>query len=257
MTQQNSIDQFYKNMAIPDDCLLGKRLFKKQFYENGQLNAADKKAFVEDIDGIEWRYTLKPGTINIPRFEDDTHEYLEIAILQILLTSGNRVARIAGAVQKAIPYPIMIVFICGDKMALNVAEKRINRADSNKIVIEAIHDTGWISLTDTDPLQKAFLSDFSITNFSYRDFFTFYQDMVKRIIALNCAVHTGHYSLNTAINGNKQDRLHRLRQLEKLEQEKNEIRNKLKKEKNLSKQVQWNTRIKTITDRVEELRQGI
>jgi len=257
MTTALTLEQFYQNMAVPEACGLGKRLYKKQFYENGQLNAADKKAFVEDIDGIEWRYTLKPGTINIPRFEDDTHEYLEIAILQILLTSGNRVARIAGAVQKSIPYPIMIVFICGDKIALNVAEKRINRADSNKIVVEAMHDTGWISLTDPESLQKAFLNDFSIINFSYRDFFTFYQDMVKRIIALNCAVHTGHYSMDTATNGNNQDRLHSLRQLEKLEHEKSEIRNKLKKEKNLSKQVQWNTRIKKITDRVEELRQGI
>ena len=106
MTTAMTLEQFYQNMAVPENCALGKRIYKKQFYENGQLNAADKKAFAEDIEGIEWRYTLKPATMNISRFEDDTHEYLEIAILQVLLTAIERTARIAAAMQKAIPYPV-------------------------------------------------------------------------------------------------------------------------------------------------------
>ena len=69
MTTAMTLEQFYQNMAVPEACALGKRIYKKQFYENGQLNAADKKAFVEDIEGIEWRYTLKPSTINIPKLE--------------------------------------------------------------------------------------------------------------------------------------------------------------------------------------------
>lgn len=241
-------------MAVPEACGLGKRLYKKQFYENGQLNSSDKKAFVEDIDEIEWRYTLKPSTINIPKLEDETHEYLEIAVLQVFLNAIERSSRIAAAMQKAIPYPVLIIFVCGDRLAINVAEKRINRADSNKIVVEAIHDTGWISLNAPNPLQEIFLNDFSIGNFSYRDFFAFYQDMVKRIVALNCAVHTGHYSLETGMDGRDQGRVHGLRQVEKLELEKSQIRNKLKKEKNLSKQVQWNTQIRQITDRIEAIK---
>ncbi len=257
MTKARTLDQFYQNMAVPEACALGKRLYKKQFYENGQLNAADKKAFVEDIDEIEWRYTLKPLTINISKLEDETHEYLEIAVLQVLLNAIERSARVAAAMQKAIPYPVLIIFVCGDQLAMNVAEKRINRADSNKIVVEAIHDTGWISLNAPNPLQEAFLTEFSIINFSYRNFFTFYQDMVKRIVALNCAVHTGHYSLNAATDGKNQDRLKNLLQLEKLELEKSQIRNKLKKEKNLSKQVQWNSQIRQITDRIEAIKKEI
>jgi radical SAM superfamily enzyme YgiQ (UPF0313 family) len=257
MTTTMTLDQFYQNMAVPEACDLGKRLYKKQFYENGQLNAADKKAFVEDIDGIEWRYTLKPSTINIPKLEDETHEYLEVAVLQVLLNTIERSSRIAAAMQKAIPYPVLIIFVYGDQLAMNVAEKRINRADSNKIVVETIHDTGWIPFNDPNPLQEAFLKEFSIINFSYRDFFAFYQDMVKRIVALNCAVHTGHYSLNAEIDGKNQNRLQGLRQLEKLELERSQIRNKLKKEKNLSKQVQWNTQIKQITDQIETIKKEL
>jgi len=252
MTTAITLDQFYQNMALPEACALGKRIFKKQFYDNGQLNAADKKAFVEDIESIEWRYTLKPSTINIPKHEDETHEYLEVAILQVLLTAIGRSARIAMAMQKAIPYPVLIVFVYGGQLLLNVAEKRINRADSNKIVVETVHDTGWIPLQEQEQWQTDFLNDFRVANFSYRNFFDFYKDIVQRIIALNCAIHTGKYSLGTSV-----DRVEALRQMEKLQQERFETGNKLKKEKNLGTQVELNTRIKRITDSIDTLRKNL
>jgi len=257
MTETMTLEQFYQNMAVPDDCVLGKRIYKKTFYDNGQLNAADKKAFVEDIDGIEWRYTLKPSTINIPKLEDETHEYLEVAVLQVLLNALERTSRIAAAIQKAVPYPLLIIFISGDRLALNAAEKRINRADSNKIVVETVHDTGWISLSKPEPWQGDFLKDFRVTNFSFRNFFDFYQDMMKRIVALNCAVHTGLYSLHTETDDSAVNRVEMLRQMEKLNQERTEMQNKLKTEKNLGTQVQLNTRIKKIMDRIEAVKKGL
>lgn len=252
-----TLEEFYKNMAVPDACVLGKRIYKKQFYENSQLNAADKKTFVEDIDGIEWRYTLKPSTINIPKLEDETHEYLEVAVLQVSLIAKERNSRIAAVIQKAVPYPTLIVFVCDNQIALNAADKRINRVDSNKIVVETTHDTGWMSLEEPETWQAAFLKDFCLTGFSYRNFFDFYQDMTKRIIALNCAAHTGRYSLEAGSDCSGMDRLAILRQLEKLDQEISENRNKLKHEKNLGTQIQLNTRIKQISDRIEAVKQEL
>jgi len=255
MIKAITLEQFYQNLAIPEACVLGKRIYKTQFYENGQLNAADKKAFVEDIDSIEWSYTLKPATVNIPRFEDDTHEYLEVAVLQVLLSAIERSTRIAAAMQKAIPYQVLIIFVCGNQIALNAADKRINRADSNKILVETIHDTGWISLSELESWQADFLGDFCITNFSYRNFFEFYKDIVNRIIALNCAAHTGRYNLE---KGNVYpSRLEALRQMEKLYQERSETLNKMKGEKNLGKRVQFNIQIKQITDRINAIKKEL
>ena len=76
------------------------------------------------------------------------------------MTTIERSARIAAAIQKAIPYPLLIIFNSGDRLALNAAEKRINRADSNKIVVETIHDTGWISMSTPESWQSDFLTDF-------------------------------------------------------------------------------------------------
>lgn len=260
MTDIRSIDQFYNHLAVPEACVLGKRLFKKQFYEHGQLGATDKKAFVEDIDGIEWRYTIKPSTINIPKLEDETHEYLEVAILQVVLTVADRRLRIASVIQKAIPYPLIIIFVCGSRLAINAADKRINRADANKIVTENSYDTGWIDLAAPNAEQDAFLSDFRVTNFSFRNLYDFYQDAVARIIALNCAVHSGRYALQSEAGEtpkSKTERLEALRQIEKFQQERNELRNKLKKEKNLGSQVSLNTKIKQLNDRIEAARNDL
>ena len=257
MTNIRSIEEFHENLAVPEACTLGKRLFKKQFYEHGQLGAADKKAFVEDIEGIEWAYTLKPSTINIPKLEDDTNEYLEIAVLQVMLSAVERYARIAAVVQKAIPYPLLIVFVRGNGLAISAADKRINRADANKIVVENIYDTGWIDMPTVCADQQAFLSDFRVSNFSFRDLYVFYQDAVARIIALNCARHSGRYEPPSQKTKPKADRLEALRQMEKLLQERTEVRNKLKKEKNLGTQVSLNTKIKQLDDRIEAIRNDI
>ena len=245
-----TIDGVYQHLSIPHSCLLGKRIFKKHFYEHGQLDAADRKAFAEDIESIEWRYTLKPSTINIPRFDDDVHEYLEIAVVQVTLTNKRRTSRIAQVMQKTIPYPLLLLFTCEDQIAFNAAEKRINRADAGKMVVEAIYDTGWMPLGALSDAQKAFLADFSAKGFSYQNLFAFYQDMVKRIVALNCAAHTGQYVLDSSDGRTAMDRLEALREIEKLQQEQAEIRNKLKKEKNLGTQVRLNMQIRRIKDRI-------
>ena len=33
MTKAMTLKQFYQNMAVPESCALGKRIYKKQFYE--------------------------------------------------------------------------------------------------------------------------------------------------------------------------------------------------------------------------------
>ena len=148
---------FFEYMAIPDSCHLGKRIYKKLFYGNAQLNATDKKAFKNDIEEIEWRYTLKPETINIQRYVDEEREYYEVAIIQVSLKETPRYKRIAQIIQRAIPYPVLIVFSHKSAIALNIAAKRINRADSEKIMVEEFQDTAWRNLETPEEHEKEFL----------------------------------------------------------------------------------------------------
>jgi hypothetical protein len=246
------LEQLYEKLKIPQSCYLGKKIFKKHFYEM-DLGATDKKAFSQDIDKITWRYTLKPETINIAKYEDGEREYLEVAVIDVVLKSPKRRKRIAEVIQRAIPYPLLLIFVHEDDVALSVAEKRISHSDSNKIMVESRHDTPWFSHIKKGVLDD-FLADFCVSNFSYHNFFDFYQDMVQRIIALNCAIHTGCYSLPGNNDVRSENRLDLLLEIERLQQERLEICNKVKKEKNMGTQVHLNTKVKQLADRIEAIR---
>ena len=79
------IKVFYKSFAIPEKCFFGKKIFKKLFLENGNLDMNDKKVIKDDILEIIWVYSLKPETLNIPPFINTKYNYDEIAIIQVNL----------------------------------------------------------------------------------------------------------------------------------------------------------------------------
>lgn len=246
---------FYDCMDLPEKCLLNKPLFKKLFQEHADLDITDKKALKDDIDKIRWVYTLKPSTLNIEPYRDELREYDEIAIIQIDVTSAARAQRIAAFVNKAIPYPVVILFSFADTIAISVADKRINQADKSKWVIEDAWITAWFNPDAPNEAQQKFMQDLTIKNLSFVNFYAFYTDIKNRIIALNTADRSGSYSLTSgdgAIN-----RAEALRELDKLEQEKTELQNKLSKEKQMGRQVEMTTKIKKYADQINGLKESL
>ena len=251
------IEHFFEKLAVPDSCYLGKRMSKRMFYENAQLNATDKKAFTDDIDRITWMYTLKPDTINISRYEDEEREYHEITVIQINLKQPKRYKRIAEVVQRAIPYPMLLVFVDGPRVALSLADKRINRADREKIMVASFHNTDWLNLATPVEYESLFLDSCTVKAFSYNHFLSFYADLTKRIIALNCAVHSGRFVLGEDKDGVTELRMQDLAELDRLKLESATLQVKLKKEKNLGTQIQLNTQIKQIADQIQTIKAHI
>ncbi|KMP10602.1 hypothetical protein UZ36_07145 [Candidatus Nitromaritima sp. SCGC AAA799-C22] len=251
------VQTFLDKLAIPQSCELNKPIFKKLFLDNGNLDATDKRALKEDVDKIRWLYTLKPNTINIAKYEDENLEYMEIAILQIELTNPKRLKRISGFIQKAIPYPLVLIFSHDERFCLSVADKRINQADRQRWVVEDIWTTEWIDTLKPDEKQARFIEDCNIKNLSFTHFHAFYQDLKERVIALNAANHTGQYVLNGRTGAGTETRIEGLKEIERLELAKAELKNKLKKEKQMGRQVELNSRIKNINDQIQELRQTI
>ena len=238
------IETFFTQLVIPESCQLDKRIFKKMFYDNGQLNAADKKAFSDDIDEIIWRYTLKPETINIPRYDDADHEYHEIAIIQIGLKDTKQLKRIAQIIQRSIPYPVLLVLTQHNTLLLNTADKRINKVDQTKIVIDETLYTDWLDLEQLLDYQREFLQQFSMKQFSYQDLYRTYLDMIDKIVNLNCGKITGKFGNNS--HTEDIDRRACLAEIHQLELQRNELRSALKKENQFNRQIDLNVQIKQL-----------
>ncbi len=248
------IEALYDKMIIPESCRLSKRVYKKLFHENAKLSATDKKALRDDVDTILWQYTFKPTTIPIQPYEDDQREYHEVALLQVNLKQTGRVNRLAEIVHRAIPYPLFVVFVFDTVCSISLAHKRFSQAEKNAIVAEGFQATGWLDLSNPTDNQVPFLESLDISTWPHTHFFAFYRAVMDRVIALACAEHSGHYSLEIPNGLSIDDQVIKLKQIEKLQQEKSEIQGKLRKEKNLGTQVQLNTRIKQIKDRTEAIK---
>ncbi len=246
---------FYDYMAIPEKCLLNKPLFKKLFQEHADLDITDKKALKDDIDKIRWVYTLKPSTLNIEPYRDDVREYDEIAIIQIDLTSGARAQRIASFVNKAIPYPVVIVFSFADTIAISVTDKRINQADKSKWVVEDSWMTEWFNPDVPNEAQQKFMQDMTIKSLSFVNFYAFYTDIKNRVIALNSATRSGTYQIVSAEK--TKDRRESLTKITELEREITELRSALKKETQFNKKLELNVSVKERQEAIKQLEQGL
>lgn len=245
------IQNLYDKMAIPETCYLGKRVYKKLFHENANLGVTDKKAFSDDIDTIFWQYTLTPATIQIPIFVDDQREYLEIAVLQVNLKTLKRTNRIAEVIHRAIPYPLIVVFVYDTTCALSTAHKRFSQAEKDAIVAEGFLTTDWIDLSNPERVQVDFLNSLTLVDLPQTHFFAFYSAFVDRLIALDCAQLTGKYSLEPAGKA-KQKRRERLAACHELEVQVAELRVAIKKETQFNRKVELNAKIKRLESELKQ-----
>lgn len=254
-----SFDDFLEHLDIQSSCRLDKPVFKKLFLDNGVLDATDKKCLKDDISRVRWLYTLKPSTINIAAYGDDIREYPEVAVLHVELSNASRAARIAHFINRSIPYPLVLLFTAEidghTSMSISLADKRINQADKEKWVLEDSVNSGWLTFSDQSASESEFMNSLKVTALPFTDFWRFYQALMERVIAINCAIHSGDFKLDVHGTSNQGNgRLEKLRELEKLDTQKAEIANKLKKEKQMGRQVDLNTKVKNINDRIAEIK---
>ena len=139
---------------------------------------------------------------------------------------------------------------------MSVSGKRINQADKTKWVLEEIFLTPWVKLNAPSSAEKDFIQSLSVSNFSFTSFYDFYNSLIERIVALSCVEHSGIFSINR-LPDSSTSRLEILRMLEKLGLKKAELANKLKKEKQMGKQVELNIQVKKINDEITRLKANL
>ena len=239
---------FLSSLGIPVTCLLDKPVYKKMFLDHAELDQADKKALSEDVGRIRWQYTLKPDTINIAPFQDGEREYLEIAVLSVELSSPSRLNRIAEFIHRAIPYPLILAFEHEGKIAISVAEKRINQADKSKLVFADRWQTQWIDARKPSPQQKGFLDAIQIHRLPATNFYALYEAFQAQVIALIAAERTGTFSPAQITSSKKHAAI--LGEIDALERQIAELRTALKREHQMGGKITLNGKIRDRKDAI-------
>lgn len=232
---------------IPDHCAVNQKIPKKLYYENVQMNAAQKRLFKEELEGLTFAYNLSPDTLNIPAFVNDDYVYDYIAVLGAQLREPKHALSIAEVVHK-VPYPVVLTLNHENRSMLSLAAKRVNRSDTSKRTIEAFFFTDWIDTIDQSEAQSLFLESLDISHFSYDHLYKLYADIISRITALQSASITGRFTVVDNPEGQRK----LLNEIALLQTQVNELKSLLKKEDRFNEKVRINIELKRFEQQVAD-----
>lgn len=248
-------EEFLNTLGVPDSCLLNKSLYKKMFLEHTELDVKDKKALKDNVEKIRWLYTLKPSTIHIAPYCDELREYSELAVLHVEINETKHAEKIAHFINRAIPYPLIIFFTVNkegkEHFALCLADKRLNKADKEKWVIEEQLLSPWVGLDESTEVNKAFLNSLQLATLPFSNFWQVYQALIHRVISLKCAEITGKYYLAKDTDQSQQQ-CENLQQYQQIQLEIKKLRGQIKHAA-FNQQVELNTQIKKHEQTLKQL----
>ncbi len=241
--------------TVPKSTVLNKVIFKKLISENVTLDITDKKALRDDIAKIHLLNSLKPDTTLIDGYSDSELDYTEIAVFQIDVSNITRTGRIIHFINKAIPYPLILIFHYDDTFAIATAEKRINQADKSKMVLGNIYITDFFDADTPNVMTTDFIQSLAFKKLSFTHLYAFYTDVINRIIAFNSANRTHKFTvLDTQATHIRQEKLTKIAILET---EIASLRINLKKENQFNRQMELNIQIKQKQEQVREIEGGL
>lgn len=259
----NLLDLVLNQLNIPEKCKVDKTVFKKLFEQANDghkniLDAKDRECLKKDISKITWLYSFKPSTINIPAYQTEIRAYLEVAVLLVEVEDKKNIERIQQFFNRSIPYPLVILFHFENEgveyLSFGVIHKRINQSDKEKWVLEESIISPWLNLAQLSEVEQKFLASMKISQLSFQSFYHFYNSIKERLIALQCAGYSGSFELSIQNDHlSTESRASALKNLIELEKRQVEISNKLKKEKQLGRQVELNVQLHKLKDEIQTL----
>ena len=225
-------------LNISDNAVMGKTVYKKLFYENAELSKGDVTRIKENIEKIDWLYSLRPDTVNVLPYQDEIREYAEIEVLLVELRKVSDIKRIAEIIMRAIPYPMLLIFRYEKMVSYVVSHQRTSQTDVSQNVLEELIITDFISEQET-------VVDFK--QYRYNNFYTMYCDLVDSIILYKANKHFDAKMMNADQAKEKLERLQMYKnEIEKLE-------SKIKKEIQFNRKMEINMKLVEIKKKYNEL----
>lgn len=240
-----NVDDLLGALDLPTSCLVDQRVPKKLLLENGAPTAADKRHINEGIEELLWLAVLKPTTIGVPEYCDETREYLEIAVLRLTLRTGARTTRLIELAHRAIPYPVLLLTEQGAQPGVSAANKRWSQGEAGKTVVDGeVVAVEWDAGRDA-ARWPAFRDALALGCQPRETLYALYRGWIDTLLALQAARITGAFAVAT----NAEDAVARdnaLKECARLEAEMVRVRAAAAKEKQISKQVALNLNLKRL-----------
>ena len=229
-------------LDLPKAALVERRIPKTLLLEHGAPTAADKRHISDGIEQILWVAALKPTTIGVTAYRDETREYLEIAVLRMTLRADAKPPRLIELLHRAVPYPVFAVTELAECVNLSLAHKRWSQGEAGKTVLEGEPLTIDCP-RDGVPHGPAFAAALALGRQPRSSLLTLYQGWVDVLLALEAARRTGRFEIPDVAE-RRAARREALQDCARLEAEMARLRAAATKEKQMPRQVELNLELK-------------
>lgn len=216
-------------IGLPKSTEFNRRIPKQKFYENLSVSRTMKRVFIDQIKVIYWRNKIAATTMNLAAGETVT----EIEIFEVRLTEPRLDESVLRQIDKEIPYHIVFLLECDDKYQAWTAYKEAASSGNNAFKVGTYYHTDWLEEAEL-PLKVEGLNIDKV-----------YENYVRQIAGDVLQAEGKQESLKESV-----ERDNRRQELQK---QITALQQKIRKEKQLNKQVQMNGELKKLKKELEAL----
>lgn len=216
-------------IGLPKTTEFNKRIPKQKFYENIDISPALKKIFVEQVKIIYWRNKIAASTTNLAAGSHVT----EIEVFEVRLNSPVLDDSLLRQIDKEIPYHILFLLEYEGKYQAWIGYKEAAASGNKAFKVNGYYHTEWLT-EDELPLKLEGLNVDAV-----------YENFVRQIAGDKLKREDAGESLKESVD--------RSEQKQQLEKQIATLQAKIRKEKQLNKQMQMNTELKKIKKELEVL----
>jgi hypothetical protein len=187
VSRQPTSERFLAALELPVGARQSTRIAKKILADQAAANSLERRLIEQGLDDVVWAGVLKPTTIAVPAFLDETRDWGEIAIITLSVRDSIDPARVASLLHKAIPYPLLLV--ADTKSGLQISCAHVRRAINNES--KRVVSRPLVATIPGSPLVERFLAAWALPSMPATNMAILYEAFVTRLESWHASSVTG------------------------------------------------------------------
>ena len=216
-------------LGLPKATEFNRRIPKTKFYENTNITPSLKRLFVDQVKNIYWRNKIAVTTTNLI----DGKYVTEIEVFEINLNSSQVNIELLKLIDSVIPYHIFYILEYNGKYQAWIGYKETTNIEKKISKVDRYYHTDWIE-------EKDFVVKLDGLNLD-----NVYENLVRQIAGDKLQSDSPSETLKQSVERDKA--------IETLQKQINILQNKIRKEKQLNKQMEMNTELKKLRKALETI----
>ena len=216
-------------LGLPKTTEFNKRIPKHKFYDNMDISPALKKVFVEQVRIIYWKNKIAASTTNLAAGNNVT----ELEVFEVRLNSPVLDDSLLRQIDKEIPYHILFLLEYQGKYQAWIGYKETAASGNKTFKVNGYYQTEWLD-EDELPLKIVGLNVDAV-----------YENFVRQIAGDKLKTKTVGESLKDSVKRDEQK--------QSLQKQIATLEAKIRKEKQLNKQMQMNNELKKLKKELEAM----